>query len=116
DQPSPINISSNRSEEICKAFGHLVIQHYSTERGIAFYAEKVGITPTHLSNTVKQITGKTVMDIISEMVITDAKAQLKSTNLPVNQISDSLNFANVSFFGKYFKRYVGLSPQKYRDS
>ncbi|MEG1685562.1 MAG: helix-turn-helix domain-containing protein, partial [Bacteroides sp.] len=52
----------------------------------------------------------------SEIVITDAKAQLKSTNLPVNQISDSLNFANVSFFGKYFKRYVGLSPQKYRDS
>ena len=50
------------------------------------------------------------------MVIMDAKAQLKSTNLPIYQIADSLNFNNVSFFGKYFKRYVGVSPQEYRNS
>ena len=110
------NNTSNRNEEICKEFAHLVIQHYSTERNIAFYAHKINITPTHLSNTVKQITGRTVMDIVSEMVITDAKAQLKSTNLPINEIADSLNFANVSFFGKYFKRYVGMGPQAYRNS
>ncbi len=108
--------SSNRNEQICKEFAHLVIQHYTKERNISFYAERIGITATHLSNTVKQITGKTVMGIIAEMVITDAKAQLKSTNQPINEIADSLNFANVSFFGKYFKRYVGMGPQKYRNS
>lgn len=112
----PNNTASNRNEEICKEFAHLVIQHYSKERNVAFYAQKIGITPTHLSNTVKQITGRTVMDIVSEMVITDAKAQLKSTNLPINEIADSLNFANVSFFGKYFKRYVGMGPLAYRNS
>lgn len=110
------NPASSRNEQICKEFAHLVIQHYSKERNITFYAQKIGITPTHLSNTVKQVTGKTVMDIIAEMVITDAKAQLKSTNLPINEIADSLNFANVSFFGKYFKRHVGIGPQKYRNS
>lgn len=107
--------ASCRNEEICKIFGHLVIQHYTNERNIAFYAKKIGITPTHLSNTVKQTTGKTVMDIISQIVITDAKAQLKSTRTPINEIAESLNFANVSFFGKYFKRYVGVGPQKYRN-
>ena len=48
----------------------------------------MNITPTHLSNTVKHVTGKTVMDIISEVVIVDAKAQLKSTNIPIHEISD----------------------------
>lgn len=110
------NTASTRNETICKTFAHLVIQHYNKERGISFYAQKIGITSTHLSNTVKQTTGKTVIEIISEMVITDAKAQLKSTNLPINAIADSLNFANVSFFGKYFKRHVGMGPQQYRDS
>lgn len=110
------NPSSSRNEKICKEFAHLAIQHYSQERNIAFYARKIGITPTHLSNTVKQVAGRTVMDIIAEMVITDAKAQLKSTNTPINEIAESLNFANVSFFGKYFKRYVGMGPQKYRNS
>lgn len=106
----------SRSEEICKTFSHLVIQHYTTERSIAYYAKQMNITPTHLSNTVKHITGKTVMDIISEVVIVDAKAQLKSTNIPIHEISDSLNFPNVSFFGKYFKRLTGMSPQQYRNS
>ena len=76
----------------------------------------MNITPTHLSNTVKHVTGKTVMDIISEVVIVDAKAQLKSTNIPIHEIAESLNFPNVSFFGKYFKRLTGMSPQQYRNS
>ena len=106
----------NRSEEICKTFSHLVIQHYTEERNILYYAQQMSITPTHLSNTVKHVTGKTVMDIISEVVIVDAKAQLKSTNIPIYEIAESLNFPNVSFFGKYFKRLTGMSPQQYRNS
>lgn len=110
------NPASSRNEQICKEFAHLAIQYYAQERNISFYAQKLNITPTHLSNTVKQVTGRTVMDIVAEMVITDAKAQLKSTNIPINEIAESLNFANVSFFGKYFKRHVGMGPQKYRNS
>lgn len=116
DQPARKETFSSRSEEICKTFGHLVIQHYTQERNVSYYAKKMGITPAHLSNTVKNITGKTVMDFISEVVIVDAKAQLKSTNLPIREIAYSLNFPNVSFFGKYFKRLTGMTPQQYRNS
>ena len=116
ERPIRSETALSRSEEICKKFSHLVIQHYTTERSIAYYAKQMNITPTHLSNTVKHVTGKTVMDIISEVVIVDAKAQLKSTNIPIHEISDSLNFPNVSFFGKYFKRLTGMSPQQYRNS
>ena len=56
------------------------------------------------------------IDIIADMVIMDAKSQLKSTDLTIQEIAYSLNFPNVSFFGKYFKRYVGISPQKFRNS
>lgn len=108
--------SYSRNEQICKEFTHLAIQYYTQERNIGFYANRLNITPTHLSNTVKQVMGRTVMDIIAEMVITDAKAQLKSTNVPIAEIAESLNFANVSFFGKYFKRHMGMSPQAYRNS
>ena len=41
------------------------------------------------------------------------KALLKSTNMTIQQISDELNFANQSFFGKYFKRLTGVSPKEY---
>ena len=85
------NITSSKSEQLCKAFTQLVC------------------------SIIKQSTGKTCADIISSMVIMDAKSQLKSTHQSVQAISDSLNFANMSFFGKYFKRHVGMSPLEYRN-
>lgn len=102
--------------KICSNFAQLVMQHYNQTRNVAWYAEKLQITHAHLCTTVKQITGKTCVDIISSMVIMDAKSQLKSSQLSIQNISDSLNFANVSFFGKYFKRYVGMSPLEYRNN
>lgn len=105
-----------KSEKISKDFWQLVIRHYTHERNVAFYAEQLGITSSHLSATVKQATGKTCLNIISEMVIIDAKAQLKSTDLPIHEIAYSLNFTNMSFFGKYFKRYAGIGPLEYRNS
>ena len=110
------NHAENRSEEICKTLIQLVMKHYVVERQIPFYASQLSISPQHLSSTVKKMTGKTVSEIIASIVIMDAKAQLKSTNQTIQEISYSLNFPNVSFFGKYFKRHVGMSPKEYRNS
>ncbi len=109
-------VSMSKSEQICRSFTQLVLQHYSQNRNVAWYAEKLGITHAYLCTTVKQAIGKTCVDVISSMVIMDAKSQLKSTDLSIQQISDSLNFANMSFFGKYFKRHVGMSPLEYRNN
>ena len=109
-------VSMSKSEQLCRSFTQLVIQHYSQNRNVAWYAEKLGITHAYLCTTVKQAVGKTCVDVISSMVIMDAKSQLKSTDLSIQQISDSLNFANMSFFGKYFKRHVGMSPLEYRNN
>lgn len=104
----------SRKEEIYKDFLRAVRLHYRKERSVAFYAEVLAISQQHLGTTVKQVSGQTLSDIIAHLVIMDAQAQLRSTDLPIQQIAYSLNFPDVSFFGKYFKRYVGVSPQKYR--
>ena len=101
---------------ISKNFTQLVMQNYTMQRSVAWYAKRLGITQAHLSTIVKQSTGKTCIEIITSMVIMDAKAQLKSTNLTIHDIAYTLNFTNMSFFGKYFKRHVGMSPQEYRNS
>ena len=46
----------------------------------------------------------------------EVKALLKSTNMTIQQISDELNFPSQSFFGKYFKLVVGMSPKEYEKS
>ena len=112
----PCDTQLIKSKKITKEFSELVIRNYMKERNVSFYADKLNITAAHLSTTIKETTGQTCTEMISAMVIMDAKTQLKSTDLPISQIADSLNFCNVSFFGKYFKRYVGVGPQEYRNS
>lgn len=111
-----INTPQGKGEQISNEFAQLVMQNYTKERNVSYYADKLGITPSHLCTTVKQVTGKTCLEIISTMVIMDAKAQLKSTDLSVQNIAYSLNFTNMSFFGKYFKRHVGVGPLEYRNT
>lgn len=106
----------SKNEQLCRSFGQLVMKHYAQKRNVSWYAAQMGITHAYLCSVVKQVTGQTCMDIISSAVIMEIKSQLKLTSLPIQTISDSLNFANLSFFGKYFKRHVGMSPLEYRNS
>lgn len=107
---------SSRKEEICKELVQAVTQHYTTERRAQFYADTLGISLQHLSTTVKLVTGKNVLDIIAYVVIMDAKAKLKSTRMTIQEVAFSLNFPSASFFGKYFRRYVGMTPLEFRNS
>lgn len=110
------DVASSRGREIVKKLSRLIIANYTKERSPAFYADLLHLTPQHLSTTVSKVTGKKVTDIIAQLVIIDAQAKLRSTNLSIQEVAYSLNFPNVSFFGKYFKRYTGLSPRAFREN
>lgn len=115
-QPQPVRPPKSRKEEVCHKFIQLVIENYTHERRAQFYADILGISLQHLSNIVKQVTGKNILDIIAHVVLTDVKAKLKSTDMTIQEIAFSLNFPSASFFGKYFKRHIGISPLEYRKS
>ena len=89
--------NTNRKEEICRELVGLVTEHYAEERRAQFYADKLGISLQHLSTTVKQVTGRNVLDVIAYVVIIDAKAKLKSTHMTIQEIAYSLNFPSASF-------------------
>lgn len=114
-QPAPNNHYC-RNHEIVRELLRMAIQHYRTERNVSFYADKLHLSPQHLSTTVKKVTGKTLTEIISTLVIHDAQAKLRSSELTIQEIAYSLNFPDISFFGKYFKRYTGMSPKQYRKN
>lgn len=115
-QPLPQKTFKSRKEEICRELIQLVIENYVQEKRAQFYADRLGISLQHLSTTVKQVTGKNVLDIIANVVMVDVKAKLKSSNMTIQEIAYSLNFPSPSFFGKYFKRHMGMSPLEYRNS
>lgn len=105
---------THRYNDIYSAFLEAVGNHFKKEREVGFYADKLCITAKHLSQVIKEMSGRTASDIIEDYVITEIKALLLSTNMTIQQISDYLNFPSQSVFGKYVKRVTGKSPKEYR--
>lgn len=91
-----------------------LFRHYRTRRDVAFYADLQHLAPRYFSTIVREQSKKTPLQWIVEMVITEAKLQLESSELSIKEIASGLNFPTQTFFGKYFKQYVGMGPREYR--
>ncbi|MCH5224753.1 MAG: AraC family transcriptional regulator [Muribaculaceae bacterium] len=114
--PPVLDASKKSIHRLTEKFLSLVQQHFKKERFLDFYASQLEVSTKHLSRTVKESTGFTAVEWIDRFVILEAKVLLKATNLSIQQISDELNFASQSFFGKYFKKHIGKSPKDFRNS
>lgn len=97
-------------------FMKLVHVHYSHERGVRFYADKLCISPKYLSLLVKETTGKSAARWIDDFVLMEAKNLLRFSGKNVQQVAYALNFTNQSSFGKFFKHLTGQSPTEYQKT
>ncbi len=86
----------------------------SKERTVSFYADRCCVSPKYFSKMIHLASGKTPIQLIKERVIVEAKVLLNSTDMSIQEIAEALNFPNDSFFCRYFKQEVKMSPMKYR--
>ena len=115
-QQLPEHIQNNRQHEIYMQFIRELQRNYQKERSVAYYADRLCITPKYLSQTVQKASGRLAGEWISEYVILEAKALIKSHCYTIQQISELLHFPNPSFFGRYFKKKVGCTPKAYQKN
>lgn len=108
--------SRSRSDELLSDFFAALSAECERERSVEYYASKLKISPKYLSLICKRKTGNNASRIIDQAVIHRAKTLLMQTGLSVQEVSDRLHFVSQSFFGKYFKQRVGISPSRYKVS
>lgn len=106
---------SDRQQELYTQFINELQKSYMNERSVSYYADALCVTPKYLSQIVHKVSGRFASEWITDLVILEAKALLKSHKYTVQQIADRLHFANQSFFGVYFKKAVGCSPTVYKE-
>lgn len=104
-----------RRTEIFLKLIRLIDRHFMHERGVAFYADKLCLSPKYLSELSKSVCGYTVQELVFKNITRKAMSLLDSTHKTVAEISDELNFPTPSSFGTFFRKQTGLSPQKYRN-
>ena len=106
--------SSARVNQVFERFLALVTEYHNEQRGVAFYADKLCLTPKYLSKLVKMSSGRSAPDWIDSYVILEAKNLLKYSDKPIKEIVYLLHFPNQSVFYKFFKAHTGQTPSEYR--
>ena len=103
-----------RVEEIFIGFIRLLPQYFAEHHDIGFYASALNISSVYLSRVVRQVTGRTVVDYINQMIVMEASFLLRTSTMNIAQIADYLHFADTPSFSKFFSRLKGVSPREYR--
>lgn len=104
----------SRKQAICHRFMQLVRDHGAQEHQVAFYSEKLCITPRYLHQiTVRYMGGRSPKQLIDEQLVAEIKVLLSEPDLSVTEIAERLHFTDQSCLTRFFKKHTGLSP---RDS
>ena len=112
----PQALDKNRAVIITRDFIELVNGDTGMHRTVSYYADRLCYSPKYLSATVKQITGKSPLQIINAHAIKQIKFKIKYSEMSMKELADYFEFTNPSFFGKFVKMHIGMSPMQYRMS
>lgn len=114
----------NRTEVSGKAvskFNQALLSYFEkgflTEKGlptVTSMAAALHMSPRYLSDTLKQETGKTAIELIHIFLVSEAKNRLKGEDTTIAEIAFSLGFENLPYFSRLFKKEVGVSPNQYK--
>ncbi len=102
------------AETIFKRFVALTATDAPRHRDVAHYADKLCITPKYLSTICKKQAGKTASELLNQVATNYIRTMLTSSEKSIKEIAAEAGFDNLSFFGKYVRRELGMSPREYR--
>ncbi len=116
NDPAGKNTRYTRKEELAFRFMHMIIDEHSPSKEVAYYADRLNITPKYLTNLVRSISGQSAHDWIVYFTIIEIKALLRESSLDMKTIVSRLNFRDQPTFSRFFRHYTGMTPKKYRES
>ena len=103
------------SGSLYEQFMHLIQEHCMEQREVQFYADQLHITAKHLNYVSKQNTDVTASEWIQRYVKERIILLLKDKSLNIAEIADKMEFSSRSFFTRYVKKLLGVTPSEFRN-
>lgn len=101
---------------LVKQFEVFVEKHFYEYRFPKEYAQLLYVTPNYLNAVCQKVKGISAGEIIRNRILLESKRLLVNTNLSASEVAYKLSFKDNSYFSRFFKKYVGVSPDEYRRS
>lgn len=113
---------TNGSRRIASCFSELLERQFPIDspehklqlRTAKDYAQRLSIHINHLNRALKEVTGKTTTEHITERLIQESKILLIKSNWSVTEIAFCLGFEYPEYFNNLFKKHTGITPNSFR--
>lgn len=102
------------ADRLAAAFCALVERDFRAGQSMADYAAALGVTPTHLTRTLRQTAGITAADILTGRSLHEARHMLQDGTLPIGLISEMLGFSSAAYFTRFIQKHTGKTPTALR--
>ncbi len=107
------NVAGHKIDTFIKLI-RLIEKYYMQERGVAFYADKLCISPVYLTKVVLEVNGQSAHEMIADYVVIEIKTLLRDARLDIKAVARRAGFANQSSLSRFFRLHTGMSPTEYR--
>ena len=103
------------TKQLLRSLRLLVDAHFHAVHSAGAYARMLNVTLNHLNNITKELTGRTVSELIQERILLEAKRLLAHSSLSVKEIAYHLGFDDPSYFTRFFRLRQQLTPAEFRS-
>ncbi len=108
--------STDAARRLVRTYSALVETNYHSGMSVSDYADRLGVTPTHLTRVCKSTCGSTASDYLTDRKIAEARRLLADTNRPVKDIAADVGFGSAAYFTRMFQNRTGAAPVAFRRS
>ncbi len=106
----------HESESICDKALQIINNEYMNEDlSLTDASEKLGVSPNYLSALIKKTKSQNFVSLVTERRMKAASDLLLCTSMKIFEISQKCGYNDQHYFSYCFKRYYGMSPNKYRE-
>ena len=103
-----------QGDKLYRRFMLLLADGQKQGRSVKAYADELCVSPKYLTSICHQHANKTASELIAQSMVGHIKQLLLYSDMTIKEIAAHLGFGNLSFFGKYVKKHLGVSPNNYR--
>lgn len=114
NRAEPDTLRPDATRRLAARYSSLLEREFRSGQGVADFAARLNVTPTHLSRCCKQACGKPASVLLQDRRIFEAQRLLSETRIPVGHIAASLGFASAAYFTRAFHHMTGKSPSAFR--
>lgn len=108
--------SGTSADRLAAAYTNLIEEHFRTDQGVAEYAAKLNVTPTHLTRACNVACGRPALQLLQDRRHYEARRLLSETRLPIKEVASALGFSSAAYFSRAFQAQTGRTPSSFRKN